>query len=87
MSDQHELAVFFGVRLKLRLWLRLGLGLRLSRQVTPQPALRRLAGPGGPGHGWRDQHHDRERAGQADENGQDQEYVMDELRVDHLKSP
>jgi hypothetical protein len=85
MSDQHELAVFFGVRLKLRLWLRLGL--RLSRQVTPQAAPRRLAGSGGLGHGRRDQHHDREHAGQADENGQDQEYVMDELRVDHLKSP
>src|SRR6266566_5926116 len=84
-SDQHELAVavLLGVRLKLRLRLRL----RLPRQVTPQPAPRWPAGPGGPGYGRRDQHHARERDGQADENDQDQEYVVEELHVDHLKSP
>jgi hypothetical protein len=59
-----------------------GFGLRILWQVTPVPAARRLAGPR---HRARRQHHrGRVRQRYGDEHRHNQDYVMEELRVDHL---
>jgi len=59
-----------------------GFGLRILWQVTPVPAARRLTGPG-PG-ARRHHHRGCERQRHDDEHRHDQDYFMEELRVDHL---
>jgi len=59
-----------------------GFGLWILWPVTPVSPARRLAGPG---HGARRHHHRGcERQRQGDEHRQNQDYFMEELRVDHL---